>query len=67
VAVSLMMEAEATSETSENFYQTTRRNNIEGRLLNLLDYTKRQPNPEYDNPNFTVVKLETSNILQTLL
>jgi hypothetical protein len=32
--IALMMEAESTSETSVNFYQTTRRNNPEdGRLL----------------------------------
>jgi hypothetical protein len=32
-SIALMMEAASTSETSVNFYQTTRRNNSEGRHL----------------------------------
>jgi hypothetical protein len=31
--IALVMEAASTSETSENFYQTTRRNNQEGNHL----------------------------------
>jgi hypothetical protein len=38
--IALMMEAESTSETSENFYQTTRRNNPEDSHL----HTRRREN-----------------------
>jgi hypothetical protein len=34
-AIALMMEAASTSETSVNFYQTTRRNNPEDSHLNI--------------------------------
>jgi hypothetical protein len=36
LAIALMMEAASTSETPVNFYHTTRRNNPEGSLLQLL-------------------------------
>jgi hypothetical protein len=39
-AIALMMEAASTSETSVNFYQTTRRNNPEDSHL----YTRRREN-----------------------
>jgi hypothetical protein len=38
--IALMMEAASTSETSVNFYQTTRRNNPEGSHL----HTRRREN-----------------------
>jgi hypothetical protein len=43
VLIALMMEAESTSETSENFYQITRRNNPEYShiQIKLLLYVER--------------------------
>jgi hypothetical protein len=40
--IDLMMKAASTSETSENFYQTTRRNNPENSLL----HTRHHENPK---------------------
>jgi hypothetical protein len=38
VAIALMMEAANTSQTSENFYETTRRNNPEDSHLHILSF-----------------------------
>jgi hypothetical protein len=40
-SIALMMEASSTSETSANFYQTTRRNNPEDAIFRQLNYRLR--------------------------
>jgi hypothetical protein len=45
--ITLMMEAESTSETSVNLYQTTRRKNAEDSCL----HSRRRENPKSHNTN----------------
>jgi hypothetical protein len=45
--IALVMEAASTSETSVNFYQSTRRNNPKGSLL----HTRRRENLKSHNEN----------------